>query len=81
MVQTVVKQVQQGHFKSVSMCVVPLKEAVCLLTALEGCVFMDVAVRNYMQKHKGLYDTNIPEKSAVQSSLLEERFQHVLERG
>ena len=55
--------------------------AVCLLTALERCVFVDVAVRNYLQKHKGLYDSNIPEKSAVQSRLLKERFQHVLEGG
>ena len=62
------------------MRVVPLEEAVCLLAALERFVVMDVVVRNYMQKRNGLYDTNIPEKSSVQSRLSKERFQLVLER-
>ena len=63
-------QVQQSHFKCVSMCVVPLEEAVCLLAALERCAFMDLAVRSNKQMRNGLYDINIPEKSSVQSRLL-----------
>ena len=63
------EQVQPSHFKCVTMRVVPLEEAVCLLAELERFVFMDVAVRNDMQKRNGLNDTNIPEKSSVQSSL------------
>ena len=61
------------------MRVLPLEEAICLQAALEGCVFIDVAVRNYMQVCNGLYDTNIPEKTSVQSRLSKERFQLVLE--
>ena len=63
------------------MRVVPLEGAVCLLAALERFVVMDVAVHSYRQKRNGLYDSNIPEKSSVQSRLLKERFQLVLERG
>ena len=69
------EQVEPIHFKCVT------KRVVCLLAELKRFVVMDVAVHSYMQKRNVLYDTNIPEKSSVQSRLSKERIQLVLERG
>ena len=74
------EQVQPSHF----IC----RNHACLTFGggrlFAGCIKMfvvtDVAVHSYMQKRNGLYDTNIPEKSSVQSRLSKERFQLVLER-
>ena len=69
------EQVEPIHFKCVT------KRVVCLLAELKRFIVMDVAVHSYRQKRNGLYDSNIPEKSSVQSRLLKERVQLVLERG
>ena len=54
---------------------------VCLLAELKRFVVMDAAVHSYIQRCNGLYDSNIPEKSSVQSILSKERVQLVLQRG